>query len=106
MNFTELIIQTQRESPNNARNQGIAILVYTDYKSREREFLLFGQRAFKYSQKQAYLLRPVQKVGQKRCAWGTHAPHAHRFCHLSKCRMISYVALKEIERLFHAESVT
>ncbi|MEW6404200.1 MAG: hypothetical protein AB1649_20580 [Chloroflexota bacterium] len=39
--------------------------------------------------KNSYLLRPMQKAGQKRWRGGIR-PHAHRFCHLPECRLISY----------------
>ncbi|MFZ5820296.1 MAG: proline--tRNA ligase [Chloroflexota bacterium] len=43
MRYHELIIQTQREAPNNARTPGFAFLVRAGYMTREKELTPFGQ---------------------------------------------------------------
>ncbi len=45
MKYTDLNIQTQRETPNNARTEGFAFLVRAGYLTRENEILPLGQRA-------------------------------------------------------------
>ena len=44
MKFTDLNIQTQRESPNNARNEGFALLVRAGYITRENELMPLGRQ--------------------------------------------------------------
>jgi prolyl-tRNA synthetase len=45
MKYTDLKIQTQRESPNNARTEGFAFLVRAGYLTRESEILPLGKEA-------------------------------------------------------------
>ena len=44
MKYTDLQIQTQRESPNNARTEGFAFLARAGYLTRENEMLPIGQQ--------------------------------------------------------------
>ncbi len=45
MKYTNLKIQTQRETPNNARTEGFAFLVRAGYMTRESEILPLGKEA-------------------------------------------------------------
>ena len=45
MKYRDLQIQTQRETPNNARTQGFGWLVRAEYMTREGEILPLGKQA-------------------------------------------------------------